>query len=351
MNSIKTFFLFISIVALLSCDKDDAVEQVDMGSEEVINLEKELRDELDKFNTDTDFTLLIKAQNGRVFSHSTGNSTELTSYQSASTSKMVTAVIILDLVKNGILSLEDSPQKYISSWQTTGNLSTIKLRHLLSFTSGLSKEALCMNLGFANFENCVEDIASQNPNSKPAGEEYYYSSSHLQVAGLMAIKAAGVSSWQELFKQFQSKTNLFPNGDYDLPSQNNPRLAGGMHWNAKEYVAFLDAFYKEQILNPDLIRQMTSDQIAGANIVYSPVSEWRYGFGTWIECNSASNNCTKTTKVSSIGAYGAYPFIDYEHKYYGIVARQGELGTSAKGYELFVNVSDKLEKWAKLNEN
>ena len=117
----------------------------------------------------------------------------------------------------------------------------------------------------------------------------------------------------------------------------------------------MESIYKEQILSPDLIHQMVTDQIVGVTIAYSPAAatgeDWHYGFGTWIECHSTSNNCTKTTKISSPGAYGAYPFIDYEHKYYGILARQGELGTFTKGYELFINVSDKLEKWAELNKN
>lgn len=357
MNISKIIFLFFSILIFSSCDKEKENDDntIKEGTKEVLALEEEIRNELDKFRTDTDFTLLIKAQNGRIFSHSKGKSDELSAYKSASTSKMVTAVIILDLVKGGVLSLEDNPQKYISWWQTDGNLSSIQLKHLLNFTSGLSEEDFCINLSFADFENCLEKTVAENQNSKVAGEEFYYSSAHLQVAGLMAIKAAGVSSWQELFNQFQSKTNLFPNGSYDLPSQKNPRLAGGMHWNAKEYLDFLEVFYKEQILTPDLIHQMTSDQISGASIGYSPSAsvgeDWHYGFGTWIECHATSNNCTQTTRISSPGSYGAYPFIDYEHNYYGILARQGDLGTFDKGYELFVNVSAKLEAWAELNQN
>jgi CubicO group peptidase (beta-lactamase class C family) len=347
--------VLISIV-FFSCEKSNASNPVNNCSNELAELENKIRNTLDTLNTDTDFTLKIMSENGNTFTYSTGNSNELVLYRSASTSKIVTVVVILSLVKDNILSLEDHPQDYISTWPTTGNLSSIKLKHLLSFTSGLVNEPFCINLPDYNFETCVENIANSNNNSKIPGEEFYYSSTHLQVAGLMAIKASGLSSWQEVFEQFKSETGLFPSANYDLPSLQNPRLAGGMHWNAKEYLEFLEALYKKEILNTELINQMTSDQIRGASIGYSPAliaigEDWHYGFGNWIECHADSNNCTQTTRISSPGAYGAYPFIDYENRYFGILAREGALGTFDKGYKLFENVSLKLETWASMECN
>jgi len=227
---------------------------------------------------------------------------------------------------------------------------------LLSFTSGLANEPRCINLGGSDFETCVANIATRNNDSTTPGEEFYYSGSHLQVAGLMAIKASGLLSWQDVFEQFQSETGLLSSARYDLPSSGNPRLGGGMHWTAEEYLEFLEALYKEDILTTELINQMTSDQINEATVEYSPIIEaieedWHYGFGNWIECHANPYNCTKTTRISSPGAYGAYPFIDYENNYYGIVARQGLLGTSEKGYEVFESVSSKLEAWAAINCN
>ncbi len=357
MNSSKIIMPLISIFLisffLFSCRKSNPIDSKDNCSKELAKLENEIVNTLDTLKTDTDFTLKIKSANGNTFTHSTGNSNELVMYRSASTSKLVTTVVILSLVKKNILSLEDHPQYYISSWPTTGNLSYIKLKHLLNFTSGLVNEPFCINMPNSNIKTCVAEIANLNSNSKMPGEEFYYSSAHLQVAGLMAIKASGLSSWKEVFENFKSETGLFPSSIYDLPSIQNPRLAGGMHWNAKEYVDFLEALYKKEILNNDLINQMTSDQISGATIGYSPAlsaigEDWHYGFGNWIECHANPNNCTQTTRISSPGAYGAYPFIDYKNRYYGILAREGALGTFANGYKLFESVSSKLETWASM---
>ncbi len=119
----------------------------------------------------------------------------------------------------------------------------------------------------------------------------------------MAIKAAGRADWQEVFEQFKTDTELFTHSNYDLPSLQNPRLAGGMHWNAKEYLEFLEAFHQAQILSAPMVLQMTRDQIGSAVIGNSPAlnsigEDWHYGFGNWIECHANPHNCSQTTRIS-----------------------------------------------------
>ncbi len=336
-----------------SCSDGDPVEPADECLTELAELENDIRSDLEAAITDADFTLAIESAGGNAFSYSTGSSSGTVPYRSASTSKLVTAVIILSLVADGTLSLADHPQDHISTWPTTGNLASIELTHLLSFTSGLVNEPLCINLPNSDFESCVGEIADLNGDSSPPGAGFFYSSAHLQVAGLMAIKAAGLSSWQEVFERFKAETGLFAGADYDLPSLQNPRLAGGMHWSAEEYLGLLAALYNNQILTPELISRMTHDQIGDAVVENSPAldalgEDWHYGFGNWIECHANPHDCTQTTRVSSPGAYGAYPFIDFDHGYYGILAREGALGTFDRGYELFETMATKLEAWASL---
>ena len=346
IKQLQSIALALGITALISCGGNDDPEPE--------TLEEEIRLALDNIETNKDFTLMLESNSGHRFIHSTGASTEYTVYESASTSKWVSATVILDLVQQGMLTLEDHPQDYIDFWPDTGNLSAIRLRHLLSFTSGLSNEPLCINAKLFDFSDCVERILEQNPTIPEPGSEYNYNSTHLQVAGLMAMRAvdpSGGTAWADIFASFQADTNLFPSGAYDLPSQNNPRLAGGMHWNALEYTDFLQALYHKTILTPALIDTKSSDQIADATIVKTPAGEdrgldWHYGFGNWIECENVPFDCVSPGKFSSPGAYGAYPFIDREHGYFGILARQGILGSQAEGYRIFTEVEDLLEQWA-----
>ena len=55
----------------------------------------------------------------------------------------------------------------------------------------------------------------------------------------MAIEPSGAASWTALFDAFKTRTGLFPSAVYNLPSEDNPRLAGGMTWTAEEHLAFL----------------------------------------------------------------------------------------------------------------
>jgi len=355
-GSVLTIILCFSFIACGGGSDDDEsnnpLPPTATCATELAGLEESIRNDLNSLATDTDFTLLMTASDGKQFEYNRGVSTGQTSYRSASTSKWISAVIIISLVESGDLSLDDQPQDYISNWPINGNLSNITLRDLLSFTSGLTEAPLCINLGGSDPSACVDTILSANlDNTQIGGEEYYYGPSHMQVASMMAINALGVESWQDVYTRFRNSTDLFPTSRYDLPSISNPRLAGGMHWTGDEYLAFLQSIYEQTILTPEIINEMNSDQIVNSTIVSSPAQDsinedWHYGLGLWVECHVATFNCDQTTKISSPGAYGAYPFIDYVNNYYGIIAREGEFGTFNQGYAVFTSVSSKLEEWS-----
>jgi len=308
-------------------------------------------------NPAVDFSFIVERADGKQFTYNRGASTLTTSYESASTSKWVSAVIILRLVDKGVLSLDDKPQQYIPGWPITSDkpLYNITLRHLLSFTSGLTEDHACTFSPTANYFSCANNIANANiANTMIPGTEFYYANTHLHVAGAMAIKAYGKSSWQDLFTEFKTETGLFSTSTYDLPSSTNPRLAGGMHWTGNEYFAFIKAFKNGSLLSSTLMNEMYSDQIASATIVNSPISVinqvWHYGFGSWQECpDSLSYSCSPGTRISSPGAYGAYPFWDRAKNYYGIFARQGELGTFRKGMDLEQPLRPYIEAWVNCN--
>ena len=315
-----------------------------------------MTDTLSSATTDADFTLLLERSDGRSFHYSRGLSTPTTSYESASTSKLVTGVVILDLVDRGVggLSLDSKAADLLGWTVPTGNpASQMTLRHLLSFTSGFWDEPAILNSPTATFTQSVQAIYDTNigENTVP-GSQFYYASTHLQIAGMMAIKAGGFTDWTAVFDDFKSRTGLFAHSVYDLPSSTNPRLAGGMHWTAEDYLAFLRALYKGQLLSPAMNAELWANQRGTGTVTYSPVrdklgEDWAYALGNWVECPSSSFDAAAATgRNSSPGAYGAYPFIDFRNGYFGILARQGALGTFPNGVNLFRTIQDKADSWA-----
>ena len=316
---------------------------------------------LSKATTEVDFTLLLERADGRTFQYSRGLSTPTTSYESASTSKLVTAVVILSLVDRGIggLSLDSKAADLLKWTVPAGNpASQITLRHLLSFTSGFWDEPAILNLATYNsatvtFAQSVQAIYDKNigENTIP-GSKFYYASTHLQIAGMMAITAGAFTDWTAVFDDFKARTGLFAHSIYDLPSPGNPRLAGGMHWTAEDYLAFLRALYKGDILSPTMSAELWANQRGQATVGNSPIldkmgEDWAYALGNWVECPSATYDAAAVSgRNSSPGAYGAYPFIDFRNGYFGILARQGALGTFPNGIELFRTIQDTAAKWA-----
>ncbi len=364
------------------------------------------------------FTLFMQRDDGHSYLFNNLDSTPDTSYQSASTSKLVSAAIILSLVDRGVISLDDPPQKYIS-WPAGGAASQITLRQLLAFISGLNNDPpttqtlgtnsyTCLDVPptFATYvpwAECVAQILSANFDSTGAviaglgskatapGAAFYYSSNHLQVAGLMALAAAQnmgltsaktgapIASWSDLFADYQARTGLFANSLYDLPSATNPRLAGGMHWTVTDYSAFLLAVYRNAapaggaMFSPAARAALFADQRAGAAVLSSPVldalaEDWHYSLGNWIECPLLANAtsascaaaggdwyatlgtsrcCTPIDRHASPGAYGSYPFVDFANRYVGILATMIQDGGFRQGVAIFRELGDLADRWAR----
>ena len=316
------------------------------------SLEQNVRQQASAVNTNTDFTLMLERFDGRTFSYSRGASSPVTIYESASTSKWVTAVIILRLVDRGVLKLNDTAPSQLNDWPLNANhpLSKMTLQQLLSFTSGLTAEPLCLNSPSTDFAQCVrQGVMNNSSNGHVPGTVFDYNGLHLQVAGLMAIRASGMSDWQGVFRQFVQQTALFSTARYDLPSASNPRLAGGMHWSAQQYLDFLKALQQGKLLSPALQQQMLANQRGNATVLNSPAIsgfgiDWPYGLGHWLECTTSQ--CTTATRHSSPGAYGAYPLIDYQYNYLAMLAREGQLGSFVEGKAIVDTLTPAIQAWA-----
>ena len=328
-------------------------------------LEHQMRLKLNAHEADTNFTVYLEKRDGHSFQFQKGQSSLASEYKSASTSKWVSAFVILWVVSKAKgFTLNSIPSDYLKwSMPKDDPLYRVTLRQLLSFTSGMHKEPGCLKFGFPSksFDKCLNDtwgslVSVNKGRGYPPGTSFYYGSAHLQLAGAMAVKAGGYNNWAHMWSDFNEKTGLFTSSTYNLPSNKNPRLAGGMTWIGHDYVKFLRTIFNHEkvnspIIRKDLLDQMFTNQLSRAKIVYSPVlkrikENWSYGLGVWLECPRATFTCKSVDYYSSPGAYGAYPFISFKKSYFGLIARQGSLGTFPEGLETFRSIKNLSESWA-----
>ena len=325
----------------------------------VAQLEAAMTARLSQAESEVDFSFAVERKDGRRYNYNRGASTLQKSYESASTSKLVAAVVIMRVVEQGYLSLEQSPQDLIEAWPIVSSdpLYGMTLRHLLSLTAGFTQDPPCLDSATSDFEACVIEAANVNAgNGSTAGRQFIYVSADHQVAGLMAVKARG-ASWEQIFTEFKTQTGLFAGSAFDVPSISNPLMGGGMHVTGADYMDFLKALKDGALLNAASMSQLLTDHTASVDIVFSPIlqgiqgdpglgEDWHYGFGLWHECRSAVFNCVPATRVSSPGNFGSYPFWDRSKDYTGVVARQGAPGHVTTGIAIERSVRSEVEQWA-----
>ena len=125
--SLGSFFLGAVIIA--GCNRSKNVDDTapdeesnlsDSESEDASGecsralLEDEMTKVLDEFSSPVDFTFFVERMSGESYTHSIGSSTIETEYESASTSKLVSAAVILWTVENTAgFDLGDHPQEHV----------------------------------------------------------------------------------------------------------------------------------------------------------------------------------------------------------------------------------------------
>lgn len=312
-----------------------------------------VRDIIDA-NELTDLVVMIGNQDGIVFVHRKGENLDDLPFlledfpvPIASSSKWWTAATIMVLVEEGTMSLDDNPQDYIDWWtdDPADPRSQITLAQLISMTSGFEGEPLCIQDPNADPEACArniyDDFFSITEGNNP-GEAFYYSSSHMHIAGVMAVKATGVG-FADLFRQkIGDPLDLDRRTAFSRPSTDNPFLAGGGISTTRDYATFLGALFTGELLG-DSKDVMFMDWTPAPTVLLAsplaPLVEWHYGLGAWRECLAETwqPECDQQLVVSSGGGLGWFPWIDFDNGYYAVIGRRGLPLTGAVGPSIILS--------------
>jgi D-alanyl-D-alanine-carboxypeptidase/D-alanyl-D-alanine-endopeptidase len=267
----------------------------------------------------------ILSPQGVVYSRSFGGFSNQTYAAVASSSKLVSATVLLQLVDKGILNLDSRTSDYLVDRQGqpwSGNMGQIRLRHLLSFTSGISgdvteSESSDITLG----EAVMRIYESQRTTAAAPGTTFYYGSTHLRIAGRMAEVATG-KTWRQLFDE-QLRQPLGWGALSTYGGGTNPNPAGSLACTGLEYTRFLMMQLRKgldgsaRLLSESLILQQRLDAFGPAtSIAYTPYAFTgrinHYGFGNWVETQNgqAPSASNPTQRVSSTGKFGWAPWIE-----------------------------------------
>ncbi|MFT6145971.1 MAG: CubicO group peptidase (beta-lactamase class C family) [Myxococcota bacterium] len=264
----------------------------------------------------------------------------------ASSSKMITAGVLIHLSDAGLLDLDAPITDVLSDWgQHKEDITTAQLLSNSSGMPGLGDGAfygpyLCQFVAAGSLASCAEAIygAVDGAESIPPDTRFRYGGAQWQLAGGIAEVASG-QSWEDLINDIYSEpcglentgyTNhfgraaatdafgypAFMQGDVnDLPESDNPNMEGGGYSTASDYAKLLmmhlnDGMCGEtQVLSAEGASRSRTDRIGPTydGTTGAPGIQG-YGMGWWIDTD-------RSGWAIDGGAYGAMPWIDTETGY------------------------------------
>ena len=291
-----------------------------------------LETHLDDLNV-ADYAVVIGDANGVLLSREFGNFSVTDSHFIASATKWLAAMVIMDLVEQGVMSLDDHPQDYLVWWTTNpaDPRSEITLEQLLSFTAGFNTgpfDASCVTDGSITLDDCARAFYDGGLAYLP-GSTFYYGPAHLQVAGRMAEVATQLA-FADLALLQQTLRFGLQSTAFLVPVGANPRISGGAVSSAEDYGVLMQSILSGSYLS-GVLDEMERDRTGPPVVIGARPSaidnnnvDFRYALGHWRECEQPTwdSSCDSRHLSSSPGAFGWNPWIDFDNDYYGIIAMQ-----------------------------
>ena len=284
----------------------------------------------------------VATPGGVVYSRAFGNFSNASVVPLASAAKWVSATTILRLVDQGVLSLDTKPSSLLrdrDGMPWSGAMADISLRHLLSFTSGISGDVPSAENFSITLEEAVHRIyENQRAVVLPPQSSFDYGNTHLRIAARMAELATG-KTWQQIFdEQLRLPLGWSAESIYSRGFA-NPSPAGELRASGLEYMRFMMMQLRggvdgsTRLISTAMLAEQRKEQFAASTQIraspYTALGKtFHYGLGNWRECAQPSTPalCDAGLLVSSTGSFGWAPWIEPERGYAAIIMAQQSAG-------------------------
>ena len=238
-----------------------------------------------------------------------------TRFNLGSMNKMWTAIAIAQLVEQGKVDLDATVGTYVPDLPNQAIRETVKVRHLLSHTSGMAsyfRKGFLRDQTFVNKMTDYVPFYADEALSFTPGARMQYSNSGFALLGLIIERVSGQSFYDYMKKNVLDRAGMkraayvdvrahpsdiaigyakpedggapAPNWNF-IEQRSSP--AGGAYATAPDMIAFSRALWSGKLVGQPLVRQFTTGQVA-----MGPQMQYAFGFGVGVinEWRSVGHN-------------------------------------------------------------
>ena len=226
-----------------------------------------------------------------------------TRFNLGSMNKMWTAIAIAQLVEQGKIDIDSTVGKYVPDLPNEAIRQTVKVRHLLTHTSGMGsyfRKGFVRNQTYASTAADFVPFYADEGLSFTPGARMQYSNAGFALLGLIVERVSGQSFYDYMKRNVLDRAGMSRAAYVDLrPRPTDVAIgyakpqdgggeavpnwgfiephsspAGGAYASAADLVAFSQALWSSKLVKRDLVRQFTSGQVP-----MGPQMQYAFGFG------------------------------------------------------------------------
>lgn len=282
-----------------------------------------------------DVAVVIGDRSGVLFRYQRGAMTTTKPVFIASATKQLLGTTAWLLVEDRVLSVDTPVNSLIDFWSrdAADARSRVTFGQLFAFTSGFNgtaEQPSCIGEATVSLSACVQQIHDGGLDSPP-DQSFNYGNEHMQIAALAMVQSRGKSVDAIMRERLLDRLGVSAETRYTLGARDNPTYSGGMRSTGEDYGLVLAAILRGDIFADragfltDRVAQRPVATVPGA--ISQNRLNWHYGFGFWKECPGATYtaNCDAAPVISSAGAFGFTPWIDFNRGYWAVIVTEEPL--------------------------
>lgn len=290
--------------------------------------------------------MLIGTRQGLLFERHFGSYNANTVVPIASASKLASAIRIVQLIDRGLIDPEAPVSTYLPAF--TGAKASMTVRQLFSHTSGYGNDSADPVLldDTLTLAQAVDEIACCHafPAGYSVGGQFAYGGVSMHIGGRVAEVVSG-QDWEDGWQAELGAPLGISSIDWQgLGPTQNYMIAGSARSKLRDYGQLLHLLLNEgwsngrRLLSRDAVFRFWHDNVGNLPVIDPPPTASApvlYGLGSWLD---NTRPASQRPLIHSLGAFGFFPWVDFQNGLYGVFMIRGLPGINTRGFDIYLGM-------------